>query len=104
VRLRGRLRCRTDANHVAIVKALRQAGASVQSLSNVGDGCPDVLIGFGGKNFLMEIKNGLLRPAKRRLTSSEQAWQANWKGQIVTVKSVEEALRAFAGMRHENQQ
>ena len=36
---------RVDRNHSEIVDALRQAGASVQSLVKVGDGCPDLLVG-----------------------------------------------------------
>ena len=36
---------RVDDNHVAVVEALRKAGAMVQSLAAVGDGVPDLLIG-----------------------------------------------------------
>ena len=37
----GRRAPRVDRNHAEVIDALRQAGASVQSLVKVGDGCPD---------------------------------------------------------------
>lgn len=37
---------RTDSNHAEIAAALRKAGASVVSLASVGNGCPDLLVGF----------------------------------------------------------
>lgn len=37
-----------DRNQPEIVEALRKAGAFVQSLAGVADGCPDLLVGYGG--------------------------------------------------------
>lgn len=51
-----RLKARTDANHSEVVKALRNAGCSVQSLAATGRGVPDLLVGRDGKNLLMESK------------------------------------------------
>ena len=48
---------RTDRNQNEIIDALRKAGASVQPLHTVHDGVPDLLVGFQGRNFLMEIKD-----------------------------------------------
>ena len=42
-----------DANQNEIVDALRKAGCSVQILSSVGKGCPDILVGRGGRNYLL---------------------------------------------------
>ncbi len=40
---------------------LRQAMAEVEHLHMVGKGCPDILVGYKGKNVLLEIKKeGLL--------------------------------------------
>ena len=49
---------RVDANQPVIVAALRAIGATVQHLHAVGQGCPDILVGYDGVNFLMEIKDG----------------------------------------------
>lgn len=82
-----------DANHSAIVSALRKIGASVQSLAAIGKGCPDILVGFRGRNWLMEIKDGMLKPSARRLTDDEASWHRRWFGQVHLVQSVDEALK-----------
>lgn len=68
-----RARPRIDANQPDIVKALRKMGAFVQSLAAVGDGCPDLLVGFRGKTYLIEVKDGDKPPSKRALTPAEAA-------------------------------
>lgn len=78
---------RVDTNQAAIVAALRGAGASVQCLHTIGRGCPDLLVGWQGKNILMEVKDG-----KADLTPDEQKWRAGWRGQFFIVRSVEDAL------------
>jgi len=83
---------RTDANQAAIVNALRRAGATVQILAGVGQGCPDLLVGVHGDNRLLEVKDGAKSPSRRRLTPDEARWQAEWRGEVVTVASVDEAL------------
>lgn len=85
---------RTDSNHAEIVEALRRAGASVQSLAAVGSGCPDLLVGHRGRNVLLEVKDGSKSPSRRKLTPDEHVWHARWNGQVVTVESVEQALKA----------
>ena len=80
---------RVDANQSEIVQALRAAGCSVQSLASVRHGCPDVLAGRDGANYVLEIKS-----PTGTLTSAERQWQADWRGQVAVVRSVEEALHA----------
>lgn len=43
-----------DANQPEIVAALHAVGATVQHLHEVGHGCPDILVGFRGKNYLID--------------------------------------------------
>ena len=83
---------RKDANQDDIVEKLLGIGASVQSLASVGDGVPDILVGYLGVNYLFEIKDGDKPPSKRRLTPDEIDWHTNWKGNVLVVKSFEEAL------------
>lgn len=97
-----RVRGKVDRNHAEIVRALRQAGASVQSLGDIGDGCPDLLVGFAGTNYVFEVKDGLLPPSKQRLTPQEKTWHGCWMGQVVIVKSVDDALFELATRRTEN--
>ena len=71
---------RVDANQRAIVVALRKIGCSVAILSPVGDGVPDLLVGFRGKTFLLEVKDYTQPPSKRRLTPDEQLFFDTWNG------------------------
>lgn len=90
-----RQRARVDRNHGEIVEALRSAGCTVQSIAAVGRGCPDLLVGFRHQNFLFEIKDGSVRPSKRRLTGPEAEWHIWWSGQVSVIESVEQALEAI---------
>lgn len=89
-----RKHARIDGNHQAIVEALRHVGCSVQSLANLGHGCPDLLVGRHGRNYLMEIKNGKLSPSRQQLTQDEARWAQSWNGSVLVVHDTIEALRA----------
>ena len=84
-----------DANQTAIVDALRTIGATVQSLAPVGNGCPDLLVGFRGQNYLLEVKDGAKSPSKRRLTGDQRRWHDDWRGQVAIVCDVDSALAAI---------
>lgn len=81
-----------DDNQPEVVAALRKAGASVQPLHTVGQGCPDLLVGFRQKNFLMEVKDGSKPPSARKLTDDEEEWIGSWKAPVYIVNSAEEAI------------
>jgi Holliday junction resolvase len=83
---------RIDTNHKEIVKALRDAGASVISMASLKHGTPDILVGYAGETILMEIK----RDAKAKFTSDQLEFLGKWKGGAVSrVDSVDAALRAL---------
>lgn len=85
-----------DANQEQIVSALRAAGATVHSLAAVGNGLPDLLVGFKGVTFLMECKDGNKPPSKRRLTEDQLVWHGAWTGgPLCVVDGPEAALRAL---------
>jgi len=86
-----RRNARVDANQKEIVDALREVGASVQHLHMVGRGCPDILVGWAGNNFLLEIKQD-----KGKLTEDEKNWHAEWNGQVAVVRNFTEALAALS--------
>jgi hypothetical protein len=95
-RIQMRRAAKVDRTHAEIVKVFRQMGASVQDLSAVGKGCPDLLIGFRGVNVLAEIKDGELTEGHRQLTSDQKVWHGSWAGQVAVVKSVGEAAELVA--------
>lgn len=76
---------RRDANEQEIVDALRKAGASVYRLHEP----VDLLVGYGGENLLMEVK-----PEVRwSFTDAELDFRRDWKGKVLVVHNVWEALR-----------
>jgi len=81
-----------DANQSEIVAGLRKAGASVEPLHSVGAGCPDLLVGYRGKNWLMEVKDVSKAPSKKKLNERQVEWHAGWKGQVATVETSGAAL------------
>jgi hypothetical protein len=81
---------RVDANQVEIVQALRAVGASVQVLSAVGCGCPDLLCGYKTENYLLEVKT-----EDGKLTEDQIKWKRNWRGRVCVVRSTEEAFAAI---------
>ncbi len=79
---------RTDNNQTAIVNMLREFGASVVDLHEVGHGCPDIVVGHHGKNYLMEIKS-----ESGRLTPAEQNFKDTWRGNYYIIYNIEDALK-----------
>ena len=88
---------KVDANQTEIVNALRQVGASVQSLASTGKGCPDLLVGFRGVNWLLEIKDGQKVRSARKLTEDQVVWHQTWRGKVYIVESVDQALNLLNG-------
>ena len=86
---------RVDANQREVVAALRGAGATVQPLHAVGEGCPDLLVGKDGKNWLIEVKDGNKPPSAQKLTPQQEIWHRDWRGHRVVVNSPEAALGAI---------
>lgn len=81
---------RTDANQAEIVRTLRAIGATVQDLSAVGRGCPDLLVGWRGQNFLLEVKT-----ERGKMTPDEATWHELWNGDVAIVRSDDDALRVI---------
>ena len=81
-----RFAARVDANQTQIVSALRAAGAYVWII-----GLPvDLLVGYRGHTFLVEIKSGSIR----RFTALQTDFFENWSGStLARVDSPEAALR-----------
>lgn len=86
----GRIAAKIDANQPEIVAALRAVGCTVQSLAEVGDGCPDLLVGIKGVWFLLEVKmpGETLNPRQKR-------WHAEAHGRTHLVRTADEALAIY---------
>lgn len=78
---------KVDLNHGEVISALRDIKCSVRSLAAVGAGVPDLLVGIGNLNLLLEVKSH-----GGKLTEDQVAFAASWNGQVKTVYSAEEAV------------
>jgi hypothetical protein len=88
---------KVDDNQAAVVAALRKIGCSVQSLAAVGSGCVDLLVGFAGDEWLIEVKDGSKPPSARKLTPDEATWHSQWQGRVYIVESAEQAIAIVTG-------
>lgn len=84
---------KVDANQEEIVKALRQVGAAVQSLAQVGKGCPDLLVSFRDQMYLLEVKAG-----KGKLREAQAKWHSEWRAAVFVARSPDDALRAIGAI------
>ena len=89
---------KVDRNQAEIVDALRKAGATVQPLHTVGAGCPDLLVGYRGRNILIEVKDWRAHKSDRVLNPAQKEWHAGWKGQVAKVEDVDAALAAIGAI------
>jgi hypothetical protein len=88
---------RADRNQPEIVTALRKIGAKVVPTHTVGQGFPDLVVEYGGRTFLLEIKDGNKPPSERRLTEAQEKFHAAWSGEIHVVESIEKAIAVTTG-------
>lgn len=89
---------KVDRNQSEIVAALRSMGATVQPLHAVGQGCPDLLVGWRGRNALIEVKDWQARPSDKTLTPAQIEWHGGWKGQVAVVENVDAAIAVMVGV------
>ena len=92
-----RKRGKVDLNQPKIVAALRKAGAHVQSIANIGNGCPDLLVSHKMQWYVIEVKNGDLTASQQRLTADEAEWHEAAQAPVYVIKSIKEALEVIFG-------
>jgi hypothetical protein len=81
---------RRDQNEPAIIKALRDAGATVEQWDKV-----DLVVGFRGRNYLLEVKHPDRTKAHVERLARQADWRRAWAGQACVVTSPTEALQAI---------
>ena len=81
---------RVDLNHQEVVKTLRLLGATVFDASRMGQGFPDLVVGYNHQTVLVEIKSG----EQKKFTQAQLKFMADWKGSAVTrINDVDGAIR-----------
>lgn len=85
-----------DANQAEIVAALRAVGATVITCHAVGKGFPDLVVGYRGETFLIEVKDPSQPLHRHELTPAQVEFHAAWRGRpIAKVFTVLEAFSAI---------
>ena len=79
---------RRDENEPEIVEALEAVGAKVLRLDDI-----DLLVGFRGVNYLLEVKM-----PKGRLNKKQEKFFRGWVGQVNIVRTVNQALRLIGAI------
>lgn len=93
---RVRRAANVDLVQAEIVSQLRSCGVSVQHLHGVGSGCPDLLVGWRGQNFLLELKTD-----KSKARKCQEAWHAKWAGQVAVARTFTEAMTVITKAQKE---
>lgn len=77
-----------DASEPAIVAVLERVGFSVYRL----DKPVDLLCGYRGRNYLIEVKTGTKGYGKR-LNANQQSFADDWRGSpVFTLHSIDDAV------------
>jgi len=75
-----------DSNEAHLIEAARAVGATVKQLDDPG--VADLLIGFDGKNYLVEVKS-----ESGTLTAAQEKFFAEWKGQVCVARTADDITR-----------
>ena len=83
-----------DKNHKEIVDALVEIpGVSVFETHRIGGGFPDIVVGFRGETYLVEIKS-----ANGKLTGPERDFFDNWTGHVTIGRTLDDILDAIGAI------
>ncbi len=89
---------RVDLNHQEVVKTLRSLGASVFDASRMGQGFPDIVVGYNQQTILVEIKSG----EQKKFTNAQLKFMGDWKGSaVVRINDLEGAIRLINMLKDE---
>ena len=91
-------RFQSDRNTREICKGLREAGCQVYYWKAISrtKGCPDLIVGYGGVTWLLEVKSDGTKSRKGELSPEQIKFHAEWRGGIIaTVRTLEEAKVAI---------
>lgn len=92
---------KVDRNQSEIVNALRMIGATVLITSQL-KGAFDLLVGYKGKLFIMEVKDGDLPPSARRLTDGESKCKESFENvgvKYYIVTSITDAIETITNTK-----
>ncbi len=90
-----RLAARIDANQPEIVQAMRDMGAEVTHMHQLGKGVADLLVSWRMQWFVFEVKAG----PREQLTPDQIEWIGKQRAAVVVLTSPAEAIRFLGSIR-----
>jgi len=81
------MKWKRDGNQKEIERVLRQLNIPYKDTSKVGGGFSDMVVGYKGINYLLELKVG-----KNKLQQNQIDFHDIWKGKIDVVRNIDEVL------------
>lgn len=85
---------RADDNQAELVKQMRKIpGLTVAHTHTIGKGFPDLIIGWKGLNYLVEVKDGKKTTSRKRLTADEERFISTWTGSVHVAESLDDILK-----------
>lgn len=98
---RFRPRHRSDGNTDTIAKMVRKVpGASIKLVGNLIDEF-DAIIGYRGRNYLIELKNP---DTSHGVTDSQRKFQAKWNGQYAVIETEADMMALLLEPQNEPKQ
>ena len=85
---------RVDANQGEIVNAFRKLGCSVKLAHTVGQGWPDLAVGYGGLTAFVEVK-----AEKGQLNARQKEWLEDWTGGHYVARDFDDVQRISSMLR-----
>jgi len=99
---------KTDENQQEIIDQLKSLPYRLSMIAThqLGGGFPDLVIGYKGRNLLVEIKNPewatrteLVDPFEM-LTEDEESFLMQWEGEYIIAFDIDPILDWIAGVNH----
>jgi hypothetical protein len=93
---------KTDTTQAPIIAMLRANGMTVKDCSAVGQGFPDLVVGFRGGTYLLETKSDpcISHRVSEPLTAAQRVFHTTWAGDIGVVSTPEEAVQWVLDQAH----
>ncbi len=83
-----------DKNQTEIILAFKQLGCSVLNCSRIGNGFPDLVVGYRNECYTVEVKNPKYTYGRRGLNENQKKFADSWRGSpVLVVRTLDDVTR-----------
>lgn len=86
---------KVDVNQSQIVAAFRALGCSVKPAHAVGEGFPDLVVGYRGNDYLVEVKT-----PSGKLTPQQEQFRSDWQGSYHVARTTDDVINLVETWRN----